>query len=76
MCFQEYGEWKKGAADFSLPTVPVSSMDGLTSYVEVVTAATRELCDLILSSYREKNSLTWKHAECRASGPTAEESTS
>lgn len=67
LCFQEYGEWKKGAADLSLPTVPVSCMDGLASYVEAVTAATRELRDLILSSYQEKTSPTWKHVECRSS---------
>ncbi|CAG00228.1 unnamed protein product [Tetraodon nigroviridis] len=59
---QEYGEWKKGAADLSLPTVPVSRMDHFTSYKEVVVDATRELCGLILS-YREKTSLTWKHVE-------------
>lgn len=65
MCFQEYGEWKKGAADLGLPTVPVSRMDRLTSYKGAVTNVTRELCGLILSSYREKTSLTWSHVKRR-----------
>lgn len=51
--FQEYSEWKTGIADVCLPTVYVNRMDHLPSYVRVVTDATQELCDLILS-YREK----------------------
>lgn len=70
MCFQECTEWKKGAADLSLPTVCINNMDHLASYVEVVKDATQELRDLILSSYREKMSPTWKHEECRSSPPT------
>ncbi|KAI3359772.1 hypothetical protein L3Q82_014150 [Scortum barcoo] len=51
---QEFPEWKKGAADVCLPAVYINHMDHLTSYVQVVTDATQELCDLILSTYREK----------------------
>lgn len=67
MCFQEYGEWKKGAADLSLPTVAAGCTGHLTSYAEVVTAATRELCQTILSSYREKTNHHSKHVQCRSS---------
>lgn len=67
MCFQECTEWKKGAADLSLPTVCINNMDHLASYVEVVVDATQELRDLILSSYREKTSPTYKPEECRSS---------
>ncbi|XP_058509694.1 tripartite motif-containing protein 16-like [Solea solea] len=51
---QEYSEWKKGVADTGLPSVYINCMDRLTSYVHVLTDATQELCDLILSSYRDK----------------------
>ncbi|XP_053194446.1 E3 ubiquitin-protein ligase TRIM16-like [Scomber japonicus] len=51
---QEYSEWRKGEADVCLPSVYINRMDHLTSYVQVVTDATQELCDLILSCYREK----------------------
>lgn len=61
---QEYSEWKKGATDVGLPTAYINPMDHLTSYVQVVTDATQELCDLILSSYREKLNLVWKSGEC------------
>ncbi|XP_034566608.1 tripartite motif-containing protein 16-like [Notolabrus celidotus] len=57
---QEYSEWKKRPADVCLPTANVKRMDHLTSYVQVVTDATQELCDLVLSSYREKLDLVWK----------------
>lgn len=55
----------------SLPTVCINNMEHLASYVEVVMDATQELRDLILSSYREKTSPTWKHEECRSSHPTS-----
>lgn len=55
--FQEYSEWKNEIADACLPTVHINRMDHLTTYVQVVTDATQELCDLILSTYREKNDL-------------------
>lgn len=57
---QEYTEWKKGVADVCLPTAYMNRMDHLTSYVQVVTDATQELCDLIVCSYREKLNLIWK----------------
>ncbi|XP_040919490.1 tripartite motif-containing protein 16-like isoform X2 [Toxotes jaculatrix] len=57
---QEYSEWKKGVADTCLPSVYINRMDHLTSYVQVVTDTTQELCDLILSSYRDKLSMFCK----------------
>ncbi|XP_070779277.1 tripartite motif-containing protein 16-like [Enoplosus armatus] len=57
---QEYSEWKKGVADVCLPLAYINRMDHLNSYVQVVTDATQELCDLILSSYRDKLNLIWK----------------
>lgn len=57
---QEYSAWKRGVADVSLPTVSINRMNHLTSYVQVLTDATQELSDLILSSYREKLNLIWK----------------
>lgn len=62
--FQEYCEWKKGVADVCVPTVYLTRMDHLNSYVQVVTDATDELCDLILSSYREKLNLIWENGRC------------
>ncbi|KAE8283245.1 Usher syndrome type-1G protein-like protein [Larimichthys crocea] len=57
---QEYSEWKKGVSDVCMPTAYINRMDHLTSYAQVVTDATKELCDLILSSYREKLNLICK----------------
>ncbi|CAJ1075119.1 tripartite motif-containing protein 16-like [Xyrichtys novacula] len=57
---QEYSEWKKRFADVCLPAANINRMGYLTSYVQVVTDATQEMCDLILSSYREKLNLVWK----------------
>ncbi|XP_035470572.2 tripartite motif-containing protein 16-like isoform X1 [Scophthalmus maximus] len=51
---KEYSEWKKGAADVRLPSVHINRLDHLTSYVQVLTDATQKLCDVILSSYRDK----------------------
>ena len=62
--FQEYCEWKKGVADVCVPAVYLTRMDHLNSYVQVVTDTTDELCDLILSSYREKLSLILKNGGC------------
>ncbi|XP_068193487.1 tripartite motif-containing protein 16-like [Antennarius striatus] len=56
----EYSEWKKGAADVRLPAVHTNSMGHLASYVQVVTDMTQELCELILSSFREKLDLVLK----------------
>lgn len=47
-----------------MPTAYINRMDHLTSYAQVVTDATKELCDLILSSYREKLNLICKSGEC------------
>lgn len=57
---QDYSEWKKGVTDVCLPSPYINRMDHLTSCVSVVTDATQELCDLILSSYREKMNLICK----------------
>ncbi|KAK5856232.1 hypothetical protein PBY51_007841 [Eleginops maclovinus] len=51
---QEYSEWKKGVADVCLPSPHINRMNHLTSFVQVVTDTTKELCDLILSSYTEQ----------------------
>lgn len=70
---QEYSEWRKGVADVCLPAANINRMDHLTSYVQVVTDATQELCDLILSSYREKLNLIWKSSksQMRESQPSS-----
>ncbi|XP_041634355.1 tripartite motif-containing protein 16-like [Cheilinus undulatus] len=57
---QDYSEWKKRPADFCLPAAYINRMNHLTSYVQVVTDVTQELCDLILTSYKEKLDLVWK----------------
>ncbi|KAM7386956.1 hypothetical protein PAMA_009539 [Pampus argenteus] len=54
---QEYSEWRKGKADVCLPNVYINRMEHVTSYVQIVTDTTQELCDLILSRYREKLSM-------------------
>uniref|UniRef100_A0A3B4ZET7 Otopetrin 2 n=1 Tax=Stegastes partitus TaxID=144197 RepID=A0A3B4ZET7_9TELE len=51
---QEYSEWTKRELDACVPSVHINRMDHLTSYVQVVTDATQELCELILSTYKEK----------------------
>ncbi|XP_028310940.1 tripartite motif-containing protein 16-like [Gouania willdenowi] len=51
---QEYSEWKKGETDVCVPRVSVTRMTHLTSYAQVVTDATQELCEMISSSYRKK----------------------
>ncbi|KAM9391598.1 tripartite motif-containing protein 16-like [Pholidichthys leucotaenia] len=50
---QEYAEKKKGMPDISVPSVTISRLDHLTSYAQVVTDTTQELCSLILTSYSE-----------------------
>ncbi|XP_044187588.1 E3 ubiquitin-protein ligase TRIM16-like [Thunnus albacares] len=57
---QKYSEWKTGEAAVCLPSVYINPMDHLDSYVQVVTDATQELCDLILSCYREKLNMICK----------------
>lgn len=61
--FQDYSEWKRGISDLSLPTVHINRMDHLTSYVQEVTDAVEELCDLIHKSYEKKVNLTKKSCE-------------
>lgn len=61
--FQDYSEWKRGFSDLSLPTVHINRMDHLTSYVQEVTDAVEELCDLIHKSYEKKVNLTKKGCE-------------
>ncbi|XP_010768036.1 tripartite motif-containing protein 16-like isoform X2 [Notothenia coriiceps] len=51
---QEYSEWNKGVADVCLPSPCINPMNHLTSFVQVVTDTTKELCDLILSSCTER----------------------
>ncbi|XP_034448175.1 tripartite motif-containing protein 16-like isoform X2 [Hippoglossus hippoglossus] len=57
---QEYSEWRKGASDVGLPSVHINRMDHLTSYVQVLMDPTQELCDVILSSYRDQLSMFCK----------------
>ncbi|XP_042360586.1 tripartite motif-containing protein 16-like [Plectropomus leopardus] len=66
---QEYSEWKKGVADVCPPSPYVNRMDHLASYVQVVTDATQELCDLILSSYGEKLTLICKSGKSKMPEP-------
>eukprot|EP00064_Thunnus_orientalis_P006299 superscaffoldBa00000651_g6315 len=62
---QKYSEWKTGEAAVCLPSVYINPMDHLDSYVQVVTDATQELCDLILSCYREKLNMICKSEDNR-----------
>ncbi|XP_028268282.1 tripartite motif-containing protein 16-like protein isoform X2 [Parambassis ranga] len=57
---QGYSEWKKEKTDVCIPPVHINSTDHLTSYIHVVTDSTQELCDLILSCYKEKLSMLCK----------------
>ncbi|XP_055008609.1 tripartite motif-containing protein 16-like isoform X2 [Boleophthalmus pectinirostris] len=50
---QKYSEWKKMSTDVSLPFVHNKNMEHLSSYVQTVTDTTQQLCDLLLSSYKE-----------------------
>lgn len=51
---QEYSEWKKEAADISLPGVYIGLMDRLHSFSHVIVDSTQELCATLESSYLEK----------------------
>lgn len=51
---QEYSEWTKREVHSCVPSVHINRMDHLTSYVQAVTDASQELCDLIFSTYKEK----------------------
>ncbi|CAN9505668.1 unnamed protein product [Ophioblennius macclurei] len=59
---QEHSEWKKAVTDVSVPDVHISRMDHLTSYGQVVTDATQEMCNLIVTSYRQKLSSICKES--------------
>ncbi|XP_047466079.1 tripartite motif-containing protein 16 [Mugil cephalus] len=57
---QEYAEWKKEAADISLPGVYIGLMDRLNSFSRVIVDSTQELCAMLMSSYIEKVKETCK----------------
>lgn len=62
---QEYSEWKKEAADISLPGVYIGLMDRLNSFSRVIVDSTQELCSLVLPSYVEKVKETCRSGETR-----------
>lgn len=73
MCFcvsvlQEYSEWKKEAADISLPGVYIGLMDRLNSFSRVIVNATQEICSMLESSYLEKVKETCKNGKDRQGG--------
>lgn len=51
---QEYSEWKKEAADVSLPGVSIGLTDSLASFSRVIVDSTEELCNALVSSYAQK----------------------
>ncbi|XP_061087589.1 tripartite motif-containing protein 16 isoform X2 [Conger conger] len=51
---QEYSEWRKDMVDVTLPGVYIGLKDRLTFFSQAVSETTSELCDLLLSTYREK----------------------
>ncbi|XP_022066616.2 tripartite motif-containing protein 16-like [Acanthochromis polyacanthus] len=51
---QEYSEWTRREVNSCVPSVHINRMDHLTSYIQAVTDASQELCDLICSTYKEK----------------------
>ncbi|XP_054615861.1 tripartite motif-containing protein 16-like isoform X2 [Dunckerocampus dactyliophorus] len=57
---QEYLQWKEGVPDVCLPNVSVNNMEHVKSYAPVVASVTQELCDLLLTSYQDKLSITAK----------------
>ncbi|XP_067344335.1 tripartite motif-containing protein 16 isoform X2 [Channa argus] len=58
---QEYSQWKKEAADVSLPGVYIGLMDRLHSFSRVIVDSTQELCAMLVSSYIEKVKETCKN---------------
>lgn len=60
---QEYSEWKKEAADISLPGVYIGLMDRLHSFSRVIVNSTQEMCSTLESSYLEKVKETCKNGE-------------
>uniref|UniRef100_A0A8C6TC48 B box-type domain-containing protein n=1 Tax=Neogobius melanostomus TaxID=47308 RepID=A0A8C6TC48_9GOBI len=57
---QKYSEWKKTSTDVSLPSVQINSMVHLSLYEQTVTDTTQQLCELLLSSYRENMDTVFK----------------
>lgn len=57
---QKYAEWKKTSTDVSLPSVHINSMEHLSSFGQTVTDTTQQLCELLLSSYRENMDVVFK----------------
>lgn len=60
---QEYSEWKKEAADISLPGVYIGLMDRLHSFSRAIVNSTQEMCSTLESSYLEKVKETCKNGE-------------
>lgn len=60
---QEYSEWKKEAADISLPGVYIGLMDRLHSFSRVIVNSTQEMCSTLEFSYLEKVKETCKNGE-------------
>lgn len=56
----KYCEWKKTSTDVSLPSVHINSMEHLSSYAQTVTDTTQQLCELLLSSYKQNMDLVFK----------------
>ncbi|XP_072299363.1 tripartite motif-containing protein 16-like isoform X2 [Eucyclogobius newberryi] len=57
---QKYSEWKEMSPDVSLPAVHINSTEHLSSYMQTVTDTTQQLCELLLSSYRESMDLVFQ----------------
>ncbi|KAG7324727.1 hypothetical protein KOW79_011043 [Hemibagrus wyckioides] len=53
---QDYSQWRKTSPDVSLPEVCVTQTDRLQSFSRIITQTTQELCDTLITTYR--NSLT------------------
>ncbi|KAM4715567.1 tripartite motif-containing protein 16 [Anableps anableps] len=51
---QEYAEWKKEATDNSLSGIYVGLEDRLDSFSQVIQDSTRNLCDMLVSTYIQK----------------------
>ncbi|KAK2866785.1 hypothetical protein Q7C36_002841 [Tachysurus vachellii] len=49
---QEYSQWRKTSLDVSLPEVCVTQTDRLQSFSRIITQTTQELCDTLLTTYR------------------------
>ncbi|XP_072523630.1 tripartite motif-containing protein 16 [Salminus brasiliensis] len=49
---QEYSQWRKSSRDVCVPAVCTSLTDHLQSFNSIITHTTQELCDSVLTSYR------------------------